>query len=189
MGCWYGLLLILIERAGSDEGPDLFEEAVKADLQKIYSTPTGRKLLDSLHASGKPTTIQYALDGLNRAFIPKGTTTHLYQADGTPGEGVAITLGYNPGLDTIGKEAWSSRPPAIALAHELIHAEQAAHGRMRRGSATNPGAVNKMNPLQPAIAPVVELETVGVPPHDEYHVSENKIRAEWTPPQPNRDRY
>ncbi|UYZ64404.1 type III secretion system effector protein [Hymenobacter weizhouensis] len=182
---------IVLERASGEEGLDLFEEAVKADLQKIYATPTGRALLQSLHASGKQTTISYAFDGLNRAIIPKAHAEQCYyKADGiTPEKGLGLTIAYNPAREVIGEEAWAKRPPAIGLAHELIHAEQAAYGRMREGMGTNPGRINRLDPTKPAQAPVLELETVGVPPHDDYHVTENKIRQEWTPTQPLRTQY
>ncbi|WP_345058736.1 M91 family zinc metallopeptidase [Hymenobacter glaciei] len=186
---------IVVERAGGEDGPDAFQEIVKSHLQEIYNTSTGRKLLESLHASGKQMTIQYPLqDGLNRALIPKDATSInncFYQADGiTPGAGQGLTVNYSPAREFLGgQEEWQSRPPAIGLAHELIHAEQAAYGRMRRGQAVNPGVVNKMDATKPTLTSILELETVGVPPHDDYHVTENKIRAEWAAPQPIRPRY
>ena len=96
---------------------------------------------------------------------------------------------YNPFQEKVGRSAWNKRPPGIGLAHELIHAEQAAHGRMRRGRTDNPGSVDKNNPDKPAVVHIFELETIGIPPHDQYPFSENKIRSEWNPPQTERGHY
>ena len=61
------------------------------------------------------------------------------------------------------------RPPAIGLAHELIHAYYNALGHQ-------PG-INKGNPTTTAY----ELLCVGLSPWTNQPYSENKIRAEWPP--------
>jgi hypothetical protein len=53
------------------------------------------------------------------------------------GVGTSSKIGYNPAREEIGKEPWATRPPAIGLAHELVHAEQAAYGRRRDGKTVN----------------------------------------------------
>ncbi|WP_046246008.1 type VI secretion system tube protein TssD [Hymenobacter terrenus] len=206
--------------------PAGFKEAVMADLQALYDTKTGRKLLESLQASGKRIEIFYG--EVNGAAFPNASKEYphgywppaFYDEDGkTPGAGTAMGIRYNPFNSIGGEKAWQERPPGIGLAHELIHAEQAAHGRMRRGSAPNGGQPEPDNDKQPQDAEkrdntqapektekpddaeevkkpkkqaevhVYELETVGVPPYDKYPITENKIRAEWNPPQPLREHY
>jgi hypothetical protein len=169
-----------------DLGP--FVERVTADLQLIYDTPTGKALLDSLHASGKCVNIEYAMGG-NEVGEYDAPTDRFFKDVGVPGAGTSCCIGYNPTLETIGDEPWATRPPAIALAHELIHAEQAAYGRMVRGRAQNGLMSTKPNPRRAQEADIRELEAVGVPPHDHYPVNENRIRSEWNPPQPMREYY
>ena len=162
---------------------------VKADLQAIYNTPTGRRLLESLHASGKKIYINYGEK--NSAEFPSGNwSPAFYQMDGvTPGSGTALKIGYNPIEEDVGRNEWNKRPPGIGLAHELIHAEQAAYGRMRRGTTVNPVGFDADSTSGPARAHEFELETIGIPPYDQYSFSENKIRAEWNPPQTVRRHY
>lgn len=165
-----------------------FTERVTADLQLLYATPSGKLLLDSLHASGKKVAIEYTMGG-NEIEGYEAPEARFLTNDGSAGVGTSSRVLYNPRLETIGDEPWATRPPAIALAHELIHAEQAAYGRMAAGSARNgQAAIAPASKRQPE-ALVRELEAVGVPPHDQYPVNENKIRREWNPPQPERDYY
>jgi hypothetical protein len=175
-----------------------FAEAVQADLQAIYNTPTGRKLIESLQASGKKFPIAY--ENTNGAAFPnfpgdpyglRGPNWEpaFFNEEGTaPGAGLVMNIGYNPFRETVvnADEVWHTRPPGVGLAHELIHAEQAVYGRMVRGKAPNPKGKAA---TQPATAHAYELETVGVPPYNTYALSENKIRSEWNPPQTLRTRY
>ena len=177
-----------------------FAEAVRADLQAIYNTPTGRKLIDSLQESGKKISINFN-ESNGAAFPNFADDPHgerepnwepaFFEEAGTgtgAGAGVAMSIGYNPFRESVGEavEDWHKRPPGIGLAHELIHAEQAAHGRMIRGKVANPV---KSTDAKPLTIHAYELETIGVPPYDEYAVSENKIRDEWDPTQPRRTHY
>jgi hypothetical protein len=180
-------VLMVAPTAGPD-GPADFAAATTADLQAIYDTPTGRQLLDSLAAAGRKIFINYGEQ--NRAGFPYNAAPAFFEADGiTPGQGLAMSIEYNPFAAKTGVKPWNERPPAIGLAHELIHAEQAAHGRMRRDLAPNPGGPDPANPDKQDPTYAFELEAVGVPPYDTYPVSENKIRAEWNPPQTRRAYY
>jgi hypothetical protein len=170
-------------------GPANFENAVHADLQAIYNTPTGRQLLDSLHASGQKIYIHYAPTN-SIEFSRHNWEKGFYALDGvTPGAGLGVGVNYNPTLAKAGEMPWNTRPPAIGLAHELIHAEQAAYGRMRRGDTANPGGPDARNPKKPLEVPHYELETIGVHPEHSYAYTENKLRVEWNPPQGRRDYY
>jgi hypothetical protein len=180
-------VLLVAPTAGPD-GPANFAAATKADLQAIYDTPTGRQMLDSLAASGRRIYINYGQE--NRAGFPYNGAPAFFEADGiTPGQGLAMSIEYNPLATKTGAMPWNERPPAIGLAHELVHAEQAAYGRMRREIVPNPGGPDPANPDKQDPTNAFELEAVGVPPYDTYPVSENKIRAEWNPPQTRRAYY
>lgn len=180
-----------IQVAGSAgaAGPANFTAAVHADLQAIYETPTGRQLLESLHASGKKIAIHY--DDKNSIEFSKALWTKMfYDTDGvTPGQGLGVVVNYNPTLDSAGKLPWNTRPPAIGLVHELIHAEQAAYGRMRRYDTANPGGPDSRNLKKPLTVPHYELDAIGINPDYSYPFTENQVRAEWNPPQGRRDYY
>ncbi|GAA4051496.1 hypothetical protein GCM10022409_42890 [Hymenobacter glaciei] len=168
--------------------PNLFRNQVITDLEKIYATHTGKKMLESLADSGKKVTIHHSINGnaIGGYRVPEG---RFLQVDG-PGIGTDSNIAYNPSVESVGKEdVWETRPPAIGLAHELIHAEQAAYGRMPTGKAPNGPLLKHPDSKAEKLADIRELEAVGVPPHDKYPFSENKIRAEWDPKQPPRDWY
>lgn len=180
--------ILLVAPTAGPNGPADFAAATRADLQAIYNTPTGKQLLDSLAAAGRKIYINYGEQ--NQAGFPFNPKPAFYEADGiTPGQGLALTIEYNPFIEKTGPKPWNERPPAIGLAHELIHAEQAAHGRMLRSLAPNPGGPDPANPHKQDPTYEFELQAVGVPPYDTYPVSENKIRAEWNPPQTRRAYY
>ncbi|RZK22564.1 MAG: hypothetical protein EOO56_08130 [Hymenobacter sp.] len=185
------ILNTTIQVAGSAGagGPTNFTAAVHADLQAIYDTPTGRQLLESLHASGKKIAIQY--DNKNSIEFSNALWTRMfYDIEGTtPGQGLGVLVNYNPTLESAGKLPWNTRPPAIGLVHELIHAEQAAYGRMRRFDTNNPGGPDSRNPDKPLTVPHYELDAIGVNPEYSYRFTENRVRAEWNPPQERRDYY
>jgi type VI secretion system secreted protein VgrG len=169
-------------------GPS-FENAVHTDLQAIYDTPTGWQLLDSLHASGQKIYIHHAPSN-SIELNNYNWTWAFYALDSvTPGTGLGVGVNYIPTLSKAGEMPWNIRPPGIGLAHELIHAEQAAYGRMRRFDTANPGGPDPRNPEKSLQVPHYELETIGVHPEHTYAYTENQIRAEWNPPQGRRDYY
>lgn len=167
------------------EGDDEYKMKVMRDLYQIYRTPTGKAMLESLKASGKNTTIKLGdadLNG-NGMTYPRDTARDRFKnADGTNGDGTDSIVKYDPDrTSTGGNDPWDTRPPAVGLAHELVHAEQAQHGAMSKEQDENDARGTQKD--------VRELEAAGIPPHDDYPYNENKIRREWDPPQPNRDWY
>lgn len=171
------------------KGPQDFVDKTKAHLDNIAKTATGEKLLKSLADSGKVATIVPTTGG-NAAppanwpgALPKDEkltwkdsagTEHSITGDGT---GSDTKVEYNPDRKVVGggTEDWQTRPPEIGLAHELIHADDAAHG--------------KMDPAQKDGTYNYERQAVGLPPYENKEFTENKIRAEWDPKQPARPRY
>ena len=139
-------------------------------LDEIKSTPTGAAMLKSIEDSGKPVTIK-ATSGGNGARPLDGANAKR-KTDGTPGSGSGTVVSFNPDRKQIGdgSEPWMTRPPAVGLAHELVHADHSANG-------TND------------FTPAGEDMAVGLPPHDTQPFTENKIRDEWKPKQPKRPRY
>jgi len=111
--------------------------------------------------------------------------------DGSQNVGTDVTVGYNPNRTMIGdgSEAWHTRPPGVALAHELIHADAGTHGKAVPMSREDVNDA-QVDPTtgKAAYASVDELRTVGVSPHA-YRFTENMIRAEWDPKQAQRTHY
>src|SRR6185369_3276653 len=139
-------------------------------LDQINSTPTGKAMLKSINDSGKDVTIKTTTGGNQAAPLDRPNATR--KADGSPGTGSGSVVSFNPDRQVVGdgSEPWMTRPPAVALGHELVHVDHSAHG-------TND------------FTPVGEDMAVGVPPHDTQPFTENKIRNEWTPKQPQRPHY
>ncbi|MFT4151352.1 MAG: M91 family zinc metallopeptidase [Paracoccaceae bacterium] len=155
------------------QGTPEFQAQVAKDLDKLYATPTGKSLIDSINTPGKkPVKIIETADG-NKV---NGTTRQGWkQSDGTPGSGSGSTLNYNPNRTQVGdgSEPWMTRPPAVGLGHELVHCEQAQNGTWS-DDKTN-GTEND------------ELQAAGVPPFENGAHTENKIRKDLG--EPPRTRY
>ncbi|HRH48840.1 MAG TPA: PAAR domain-containing protein [Panacibacter sp.] len=185
---WWGNLLQFLGIKAEDDGvikygeisikPDPnnpeYQSKVLGDLIMIDNTPTGKKLLKSLNDAGG------AIISVGESKTKKGNRCWPTK---TPPE-----IEYNPDKETIGPQPWLTRPPAIGLAHEIIHADHGANGTLYTGSAPND---SKPNPgsLLPPTAPLEELHTAGIPPNDSDPFTENKIRSEWYVPQPQRQWY
>jgi type VI secretion system secreted protein VgrG len=172
------------------EGDKKFQKKTIKDLEDLKKTPTGKNLLESLDDSGKQVTIKPVANskqGNSCGYInPSGRFTG---SDGKPGKGTDSIVSYNPDRKKIGNQKWEKRPPAIGLAHELIHADQAAHGTMSLGEADNDSKKDPSDPTKFAKANLREIEAVGIPPNDKRDFTENKIRSEWDPKQPERKWY
>lgn len=168
-------------------GSPAFQGQVLSDLAAIRNTPTGGKLLDAINSSGKTVTIQETSGGNSCGY--SNPAARFYDSSGNPGAGTDVTVSYNAKRQTIGPQAWETRPPAIGLAHELCHAEQAAHGTMATGNVPNDSKPDPSNPGAFAQERKREVEAVGISPNDTRDFTENKIRNEWKPKQPQRQWY
>jgi type VI secretion system secreted protein VgrG len=159
----YGSAIVL-------DGDEEFRRKTIQALNEMALTPTGRALLASLEASDQTITIKPSTGG-NGASPSDGSKAQR-RPDGTPGDGCGSTVRFNPDRTVVGdgSEDWHRRPPGVGLAHELIHANHSAHG-------TND------------FTPAGEDMAVGVAPYDTDPFTENRIRSEWYPPQPQRPSY
>lgn len=167
--------------------PDFVDKTV-AHLNSIAETTVGKRLLQSLSASGKVVTIVPG-SGRNeaqpvdcRAATAKGKVLRWKELYGKEksikgsGAGSDTLIRYNPDEHRFGSgEAWRQAPHGIWLAHELIHADDAAYGRM------DPEKVDGLHNF--------ERQAIGLPPYKQKAFTENRFRAEWMPPQPRRTGY
>ncbi len=169
------------------KGDKAFRDKTRKALDELKGTPTGGKLLDKMSASGKTTTIVKTTKG-NEASAGDWTDASL-GADGKPGKGSDATVSFNPDRDSIGSEPWEKRPPAIGLGHEMIHADHINEGSVDFTKVPNDSKPDPANPGAFQKAPAEEVNTAGIPPNDKGAFTENKLRSEWDPPQPQRPYY
>lgn len=168
------------------EGDDEFRKKTIADLDKINATPSGKQLLADLNGSGRTVTIKPASGGNQVTGLTSGA---MVKADGTRGAGSDATVHYNPDVTKIGTEAWQDRPPAVGLAHELIHARHATEGSVDVTMVNNDSRPDPADPAKIAQHFKEEVRTVGIEPYATEPYTENKIRSEWKPKQPERPWY
>lgn len=167
----------------SIEGDATFVARVESDIATLRSLSTGHALLDSLDASGRSTVIVESTTGKNSATIPKSEDARL-QPDGTPGIGRDAKVKYNPMSNRRpGNEAYKQRPPIVALYHELLHAEDVVHGRVRGGwsiqvDANGEPVLDKSG--LPRRVRNRELDAVGLP-FDEANTADDKAGATMDP--------
>lgn len=170
------------------KGSREFSERIKTELDALAAIPLGERLLQSLARSGRTVTLVPAKRNNDarpdnyRAAVALGKVLKWKDEAGEErmirgeGTGSDTTIRYNPDLRQIGaKESWQRQPPAIWLAHELIHADDAAYGRM------DPEAEDGIRNY--------ERQAIGLPPYQEKEFTENRFRAAWIEPQPLRPRY
>lgn len=170
------------------KGAKDFVEKAQSHLDQIASVPTGGRLLRSLASRGLTVTLipssrtNEARPDNYRAAIALGKTLRWKDESGKErtirgsGVGSNTTIKYNPDIWTIGLAgAWQRQPPAIWLGHELIHADDAAYGRM------DPEMIDGVRNY--------ERQAIGLAPYEAKEFTENRLRAEWSEPQPARPRY
>ena len=168
------------------EGSAEFKAKTLAALKEIQATKSGAALLADLKKSGKTITIKETAGGNECGGFNRGA---LVKADGKPGSGSNSTVSFNPDRANIGAEDWQKRPPAVGLAHELVHASHAANGTVDLKSVDNDSRPDPADPTKMVQEKQEEVRTAGIPPYDKEPFSENSIRAEWSPKQPARPWY
>src|SRR3954447_480055 len=115
-----GALRVVGSRSRSREE---FLPVVLADLAWLQTQPLGADLIAEIFRTGKVALILEP-PALNRPVsgAPKAAST--------PGAGSDVRIDYDPSLEVLGdgSQAWMHRPPAIGLAHELVHAWTGMNG-------------------------------------------------------------
>lgn len=170
------------------KGPAGFVNKTKSHLATLASLKLGQELLHSIRQSGKsvriiPTDrVSEAPPDDFKAAVAKGKTLKWRDLWGKEkvlrgtGRGSNTTIKYNPALTCSNASVdWRKHPPEIALAHELIHADDAAHGRL------DPDEVQGVRNY--------ERQAVGLPPYEAKYFTENRFRASWRSTLPPRTHY
>ncbi|HEY6401129.1 MAG TPA: M91 family zinc metallopeptidase [Blastocatellia bacterium] len=182
------LLAVECQRGIIIKGNKDFAEKTRRRIEEIAGVSTGERLLGSLTSRGLTVTIvsssrvNEARPDNYRAAVAPGKSLRWKDESGRErvirgaGGGSNTIIKYNPDLSSIGFAAsWQRQPPAIWLAHELIHADDAAHGRM------DPDLIDGVRNY--------ERQAIGLPPYESKEFTENRLRAEWREPQPLRPLY
>jgi hypothetical protein len=176
------------------------KDKVEKDLEKIYNTPGGNKLIKDLNSTGQPVLI-----GPPGGYPDKtggNETDYNDDKNAVNGKGTGSVVTYDPRNEDAfnphnpDDPAWEKRPPAVGLAHELIHADHAAHGDVVPGEQQNdkgdwvpqvPGRDPQMaqddnvtnSKGQPISVNQEELNTVGPPAYgqqtDSFDGSKTKV--------------
>lgn len=144
------------QKAPARPGASPQEVMLKAGLQ----TAAAMGILQDLMAGRRPVSDlpadwDYELPRLLRNYL-------------TPGRGAASKVSFNhmKTFHCIADPAMHRRPPAVGLAHELIHA-------LHNSSGVNLAIVKKNNEN------IEELITTGMPPYNFEELSDNKMRTQW----------
>jgi hypothetical protein len=139
-------------------------------LQAGVQTGVAVKMLQDLMA-GKSTLLDLPADW--KYELPRLLRRYL-----TPGPGSDSTVSFNHAktFHCVGDPAMHQRPPAIGLAHELIHA-------LHNSTGMNLSLVKKNEEN------IEELITTGIAPYNFEDLSDNKIRTGWPKMQELRTSY
>lgn len=167
-------------------GTTVFVTKTEAALKEIAATKSGAALLADLESSGKIITIEQTSNGNSLTGL---TAAALAKPGGAPNVGSDSTVKFNPGRTSIGSEPWETRPPAIGLAHELVHASPAARGTISMTLEDNDSRPDPAHPTRMVQEKHEEVRTVGIPPYDKETYSEHSLRSEWPTRQPPRPYY
>ncbi|WP_315760685.1 M91 family zinc metallopeptidase [Sphingomonas sp. Y38-1Y] len=194
-----GMFTVLIGMAGGAAPPTMvqvfpnvtvrgtpeFVEATLRAMAAIAATPSGAKMLADLQATGKPVTILES--------APGGDSCGDFGSGATDGTGSGSTVRWNPNPSTMydGSEPWMNAPPGVILGHEMTHATHVARGEASMAKVQNDHLVDPTHPSGYNHYIAEEVRTAGIPPYNDAATpySENSIRAEWDPPQPQRRYY
>jgi hypothetical protein len=163
------------------KGSAEFVAKTREHLGNLKRLSIGRSLLLSLRRSGRRVVIIHT-DRVSEAppddfksALAKGAVLQWRDQFGKErkikgvGTGSDTTVKYNPELTCSHvAEAWRKHPPEIGLAHELIHADDAAYGRL--------------DPEEVAGLRNYERQAVGLGPYINKKFTENKFRAAWSTP-------
>ena len=154
-------------------GTAAFKASALSDVAWLCSQGVGISLVEAIVGTGKNLTIQATGGGNTTSYNPDADSWP--KADGTPGSGCNVTINYNTTEVNPygGAEVWMTRPPAIGLAHEMVHAWTGMNGTRAPGET---GGVRNR-----------ELQATGLGAYADAVISENRFRAAFGLPE--RPRY
>lgn len=154
------------------EGTDDFKTHVYLDLAWLMTVDVGVELIDKIQAADH--NLKFKITSSGNEAVPDSFDDS-FEKETTPptaNKGSNVTVLFNPHRMHIkdGTLDWHKRPPAIGLAHEMIHAWTCMEGILLRGT----NAEGTMN---------AELQTVGLGKYKNDVITENRFRAAFGLPE------
>ena len=150
------------------KGSPEFRAKVKADLDKLAATKTGKSIIDAI-ANGKHTVTITELDKTSAQNNGGLCTPKDAAAAKDPSKGSDSTVSYSPEFsgdkytDQNGKEV--DHPAELYLGHELIHAVHNSEGTNK---------ANVPDPAEPD-SNQEESQTIGINDHKDKDMTENNL--------------
>ncbi len=140
-------------------------DAIMANLDDLYERPRGRELLHEIQNNSQTTGNQISIS--STAGGNSVDNTFNWTNARTPGVGDSSTVRFNPNSTAIGGQP---RPPAIGLAHELIHSYHIARGTFASGSSV--GAISGVTTQN------FEHQALGLGTYSNDRLTDNRLREE-----------
>ena len=163
-------LALTAVKAGSGwltiDGTAAFKAKVMPDLAWILTSSVGGEFFEAMAKSGNKMTIKETTGGNATSYNPDADSWE--KDDGSPGKGCDVTVKYNPGEwnpygDT---EEWMTRPPAIGMAHEMVHGWTGMIGTRAKGTVDVGGVTEKRR----------EMQATGLGDWEKAKFTENRFR-------------
>ncbi|GIK55932.1 MAG: LysM peptidoglycan-binding domain-containing protein [Chloroflexi bacterium] len=147
-------------------GTDDFKTGVMLDLGWLMTSGVGQMLVQEIQDSPHTVTIQMGGGGNATSYNPDADSYERPVSPPEAGPGANVTITYNPNTLFIkdGTLDWHHRPPAIGLAHEMVHAWTGVYGT--RALGTDAAGVNRR-----------ELQATGLGEFATARITENQFRA------------
>lgn len=147
-------------------GTDPFKTGVMLDLAWLMTIDVGQDLVKEIQESSHTVNVKQVTGGNETSYNPNADSFEKPVSPPQAGPGANVTIGYNPNTLFIsdGTLAWHHRPPAIGLAHEMVHAWTGVYGT--RALGTDSAGVNRR-----------ELQATGLGEFAAARITENKFRA------------
>lgn len=165
-------------KAGSSNisvtGTEEFQTHVYLDLGWLMTSGVGQELIREIQEAGHDVAIVETGGGNGASYIPNADSWETEDVPPRPGPGSDVSVSFNPNRLFIkdGSLDWHNRPPAIGLAHEMVHAWTGVYGMRARGR-TDEGVKRR------------ELQATGLGEFADNRLTENRFRAAFgLPPRP-----
>ena len=152
-------------------GTDPFKTGTMLDLAWLMTSGVGQDLVREIQESAHTVTIQQGAGGNATSYSPDADSYERPISPPEAGPGANVTVKYNPNILFIkdGSLAWHHRPPAIGLAHEMVHAWTGIYGM--RALYDTAGVKRR------------ELQATGLGEFATARISENRFRAAFGLPE------
>jgi type VI secretion system secreted protein VgrG len=147
-------------------GTDAFKTSVMLDLGWLMTSGVGQDLVQEIQDSAHTVTIEEGGGGNATSYNPDADSYERPVSPPEAGPGANVTITYNPNILFIkdGTLDWHHRPPAIGLAHEVVHAWTGVYGT--RALGTDDAGVKRR-----------ELQATGLGEFADARITENRFRA------------